>query len=95
MALALLQEQLLKTRDRLAQLRRVQLERQKADQPAGGAESEAEANEIRELQMRERALLARIESKLSPDDGTGVRVSTTGSGTIGPPIDDRVLAPIT
>jgi len=96
MALALLQEQLLKTRDRLAQLRGAQLERQKADQPTGGSESEAEANEMRELQMRERALLARIESKLSPDDGAGVRVSTTGSGTIGPPIlDDRLLAPIT
>ena len=91
MALVLLQEQLLKTRDRLAQLHRLQLDRQEADQPASGPEL---ANLFRELQVRERALLARIEAKLSSPD-TGVRVSTTGSGTVGPPIDVRVLAPIT
>lgn len=95
MALVLLQEQLLHTRDRLAQLRRSQLDQQKADLPAGGPEREAEAKEIHELQARERALLARIEAKLSPDHGTDVCVSSTGGATNGPPIDDRVLAPIT
>ena len=76
MAIAMLQEQLLRTRDQLSALRVEQLRQQQAEQPAG----EAESSQIRELEVRERALLGRIDRKTS---GVGDHCEGAAEGSVG------------
>lgn len=68
MAVALLQEQLMRTRDRISVLRAAQMRRIAAEQAA----DETEAAEIRELEARERTLLRKIDTKA----GGGVSVES-------------------